>query len=165
LTTSFAAGDAPFKKDFDVRDGTNFADRFLQQSRSAAGGVVIVASPEPSVQAETILVVEDEVLIRFELADYLRSCGYQVIEAVNATEAVSVLQTSRRINLVFSDVQLPGPMNGFGLARWIRANQPQVKVILSSGVARTASQGNFASTSDRWKQSPTTRNGFLSASE
>jgi DNA-binding response OmpR family regulator len=87
---------------------------------------------------ETILIVEDEVLIRFDVADYLRTCGYRVIEAANATEAIAVLQSGRRIDLVFSDVQLPGSMDGFALARWVRAHQPEIKVILTSGVSRSA---------------------------
>jgi CheY-like chemotaxis protein len=85
----------------------------------------------------TILIVEDEVLIRFDVADYLRACGYQVIEAVHATEALAVLQSGRRVDLVFSDVQLPGSMDGFGLARWVRAHRPNIKVILTSGVIRS----------------------------
>jgi CheY-like chemotaxis protein len=88
--------------------------------------------------SETILIVEDEVLIRLDVADYLRGCGYRVIEAGNAPEAIAILQSGRRIDLVFSDVQLPGSMDGFSLARWVRAHQPEVKVILTSGVARSA---------------------------
>jgi CheY-like chemotaxis protein len=95
-------------------------------------------SPQAPSPSETILVVEDEVLIRLELADYLRACGYRVLEAGNAAEAMAVLQTEHRVDLVFSDVQMPGPTDGFGLARWVRANRPGVKVILTSGVARSA---------------------------
>jgi CheY-like chemotaxis protein len=97
-------------------------------------------SPPSSAAAssQTILVVEDEVLIRLELADYLRACGYRVLEASSAEEAMTVMQTEHRVDLVFSDVQMPGPTDGFGLARWIRANRPGVKVILTSGVARSA---------------------------
>ncbi len=88
--------------------------------------------------SETILIVEDEVLIRFDVADYLRGCGYRVIEAGNASEAVAILQSGRRVDLLFSDVQLPGSMDGFALARWVRMHQPEVKVILTSGAARSA---------------------------
>jgi CheY-like chemotaxis protein len=103
--------------------------------------VRIMSSPLPSPippQAETILVVEDQVLIRLEVADYLRECGYRVLEAADASEAIAVMQTDRRIDLVFSDVQMPGPMDGFGLSQWVRTNQPVIKVILTSGVARSA---------------------------
>jgi DNA-binding response OmpR family regulator len=88
--------------------------------------------------SETILIVEDEVLIRLDVADYLRQCGYRVIEAGNASEAMAILQSGQRIDLVFSDVQLPGATDGFALSRWVRTHQPEVKVILTSGVARSA---------------------------
>ncbi|TPG13623.1 response regulator [Sphingomonas oligophenolica] len=91
---------------------------------------------------QCILVVEDEVLIRFVIADYLRDCGYHVMEAADATEAVALLQVEAApIDLVFSDVQMPGEMDGFGLAHWVRANRPGLPVILTSGNARTADLG------------------------
>jgi CheY-like chemotaxis protein len=95
------------------------------------------AGSEPAKIAETVLVVEDEVLIRLVIAEYLRDCGYKVIEAANADEAVLVLQqTERRIDVVFSDVEMPGSMDGFGLAQWVRANRPDIEVILAGSVAR-----------------------------
>lgn len=101
------------------------------------------ASTIPTPQAEspvrTVLVVEDEVLVRLVIADYLRDCGYRVHEAAGAGEAVLILQSPDvSIDIVFSDVQMPGDMDGFGLARWIRANKPGVQVILTSGVERSA---------------------------
>jgi CheY-like chemotaxis protein len=84
------------------------------------------------------LIVEDEILIRMDLADYLRECGFQVIEASNADEAIAVLQSGRQVGMALSDIQMPGSMDGFRLARWIRANRPDTKVILTSGVARSA---------------------------
>ncbi len=86
-----------------------------------------------------MLVVEDEVLIRLVIADYLRECGYRVHEAANAAEAVVVLESPTvTIDIVFSDVQMPGEMDGFGLARWVRVHQPDVRVILTSSVERSA---------------------------
>ncbi|HEV2565683.1 MAG TPA: response regulator [Microvirga sp.] len=88
---------------------------------------------------QTVLVVEDEVLIRLVIADYLRECGYRVHEAVNAEEAVAILQSPEvSVDVVFSDVEMPGSMDGFGLARWIRANKPGTQVILTSGAERSA---------------------------
>jgi len=93
------------------------------------------ASPAP----RTVLVVEDEVLIRLVIADYLRECGYRVHEAANADEAVAVLESPDvTVDVVFSDVIMPGSMDGFGLARWIRANRPKVEVVLTSGIDRSA---------------------------
>jgi CheY-like chemotaxis protein len=92
----------------------------------------------PPKSVQTILVVEDEILIRLDVADYLRQCGYRVLEASSAADAVTVLQTDHDVDVVFSDAQMPGAMDGFGLARWIRANRPDLKVILTSGVVRSA---------------------------
>jgi CheY-like chemotaxis protein len=88
---------------------------------------------------QTVLVVEDEVLIRLVIADYLRECGYRVHEAVSAEEAVVILQSPEvSVDVVFSDVEMSGSMDGFGLARWIRANKPGTQVILTSGAERSA---------------------------
>lgn len=88
---------------------------------------------------KAILVVDDEVLIRFVIADYLRDCGYHVLEAASGDEALELLSSkSVTIDLVFSDVQMPGQTDGFGLARWIRDNRPGIRIVLTSGIARTA---------------------------
>jgi len=89
--------------------------------------------------APTVLVVEDEVLIRLVIADYLRECGYKVHEAVSGEEAIAILQAPEvSIDVVFSDVEMPGDMDGFALARWVRANKPGLQVILTSGAERSA---------------------------
>jgi CheY-like chemotaxis protein len=94
---------------------------------------------QPGTSSQTILIVDDDVLVRLVIADYLRECGYKVCEAANADEAVAMLEAPEvSIDIVFSDVQMPGDMDGFGLARWIRANHPSVRVILTSGVDRSA---------------------------
>src|SRR5437588_12045320 len=86
---------------------------------------------------ETVLVVEDEVLIRMVIAQYLRDCGYRVIEAASADEAVVVLrQAELRIDVVLSDVEMPGSMDGFALARWVRQNREGIAVILVGSPAR-----------------------------
>jgi DNA-binding response OmpR family regulator len=90
--------------------------------------------------APTVLVVEDEVLIRMATAEYLRGCGYRVVEAGSGDEAVAVLETDIRVDVVFTDVTMPGTLNGFGLAQWVRRERPGVRVIVTSGVARTAQE-------------------------
>jgi len=81
---------------------------------------------------ETVLVVEDEVLLRLSIAAYLRDCGYKVIEAADADEAVLVLkQPDLDIDVLFTDVEMTGEMDGFGLAQWTRANRPGLDVILT----------------------------------
>lgn len=85
-----------------------------------------------------ILVVEDEVLIRMVIAEYLRDCGYHVVEAGNGREAISLFEAGLEIDVVFTDVQMPGDTDGFALARWVRSNRVGVKVILTSGVAKAS---------------------------
>jgi len=89
--------------------------------------------------AETILVIEGDILIRMVIAQYLRDCGYRVVEAANADEAILVLkQPDLRIDIAFSDVEMPGSMDGFALAQWIRHNRKDVEVILAGSVSRAA---------------------------
>lgn len=88
--------------------------------------------------ARSVLVVEDEVLIRLAVSDYLRECGYQVIEASNAEEAIRVLQAGIKVDVVFSDVNMPGELDGFGLAQWIRRERSDIRTILASGATRSA---------------------------
>ncbi len=88
---------------------------------------------------ETVLVVENEILIRCVIADYLRTCGYRVIEAAGADEAVVVLSRPEfAVDVVLSNVQMPGSMDGFALRQWVRAQRPEVGVILVGTVARAA---------------------------
>lgn len=96
-------------------------------------------TPQAGASVPTVLVVEDEVLIRLVIADYLRECGYRVHEAVSADEAIAILQSPEvSVDVVFSDVEMHGGMDGFGLARWIRTNKPGMQVILTSGAERSA---------------------------
>ena len=80
-----------------------------------------------------VLVVEDEILIRFMVTDYLRSAGYIVVEAANAAEALEVLTSGERVDIMFTDVQMPGTMDGLMLVRWVYENRPGVKVLVTSG--------------------------------
>ena len=94
---------------------------------------------ESTAAAETVLVVQDEVLIRMVISEYLRDCGYKVIEAANADEAILVLQHKElTIDVVFTDIEMPGSMNGFGLGQWIRANRQGLDVIVVGNPARAA---------------------------
>ncbi len=80
-----------------------------------------------------ILVVEDEVLIRLMVSDELRDAGYDVIEAYNADEALAVLKSPVRVDLIISDVRMPGSLDGLGLLAVVRATFPTLPVILTSG--------------------------------
>jgi DNA-binding NtrC family response regulator len=86
---------------------------------------------------QTILVVDDEVLIRTAISEYLRDCGYKVIEAASVDEAVLVLQQAViTVHIVLSDVEMPGARDGFALAQWVRQHRPTVHVILAGSPAR-----------------------------
>ena len=100
-------------------------------------GRTTVEEPVPA-PPPIVLVVEDDVLVRNLVAAYLRECGFDVIEANGADEAIRVLQAEVQVDILFSDVQMPGSMDGFGLARWVRRERPWLKVILTSGAARPA---------------------------
>lgn len=90
--------------------------------------------PAPS----TILVVEDEVLVRMGVADHLRRRGYRVIEAKTGEEAQAILRAGEVIDLLFSDIDLGAGINGVALARWTRENFRDIPILLTSGVWRTA---------------------------
>jgi CheY-like chemotaxis protein len=82
----------------------------------------------------TVLVVEDEVMVRLPISEYLRDCGYEVVEASDAREAIAAIDDmSGSVQLIFSDVRMPGQMDGFGLARWVSKHHPEIPVILTSG--------------------------------
>jgi CheY-like chemotaxis protein len=88
---------------------------------------------------ETIIVVEDEVLVRTAIAEYLRHCGFRVVEAASADEALIVLsETDIQIDIVFSDIKMPGSMDGFGLAKWVRENKCGLQVILTGNIEKAA---------------------------
>jgi CheY-like chemotaxis protein len=87
----------------------------------------------------TVLVVEDVVLVRMLICEYLRDAGFTVIEAISGDEAIAILGTTLAIDAVFADVVMPNSsIDGIGLARWIRSNKPDVKVVLTSGVTNVA---------------------------
>ena len=86
----------------------------------------------------TVLVVDDEVLVRTVIAEYLRDCGYRVLEAGSADDAVAILGSKLKVDIVFTDLELPGHSSGLELARWIRRRHPDVRVIVTSGVYSSA---------------------------
>lgn len=90
--------------------------------------------PTPEDGKPTILIVEDEAMIRLALSDYLQDCGFTVLDVGNAAEAVAVLEAKTfAIDIVLTDVRMPGEMDGFGLARWIREHRPGLPVLITTG--------------------------------
>ncbi|MEG3089780.1 response regulator [Sphingomonas sp. PB4P5] len=95
-----------------------------------------LASDASSAPTPVILVVEDEWLIRLALVDLLRERGRQVIEATNGAEAIDLIQSGASIDLIFTDVRMPGPVDGLALLNFARHALPGVPVIVSSGHLR-----------------------------
>jgi DNA-binding NtrC family response regulator len=89
--------------------------------------------PSAGANVPTILLVEDEVLIRMATADALRSAGFTVIEAAHADEALSILHASVSVDLVMTDVRMPGSMDGLALSETLRASRPGLKLVIVSG--------------------------------
>ncbi len=92
---------------------------------------VSIDDAEPE-QTYTILVVEDEGLIRQDLANQLRVSGFKTIEADNAEEALSVIMADTHVDLMLLDLRMPGRIDGLELARWTRRRAPQIKVVVVS---------------------------------
>ena len=84
----------------------------------------------------TVLVVEDDLLVQDVTRDELEAAGYQVIVAANADEAIAVLEARQDIHLVFTDVRMPGSMDGAKLAAAVRHRWPPVNIIVTSGTGR-----------------------------
>jgi CheY-like chemotaxis protein len=82
-----------------------------------------------------VLVVEDDTIIRMDAVDLVRAAGYEALEACNADEAIRILEARDDIDLVFTDVQMPGTMDGIKLCHYIRERWPPVKLLVASGVA------------------------------
>lgn len=80
-----------------------------------------------------VRVVEDEALVRIDIADQLSDAGYEVIEAASASEAIEILEKNDTIRLVFTDVDMPGTMDGLALAAAVADRWPPVRIIVTSG--------------------------------
>jgi two-component system, response regulator PdtaR len=81
----------------------------------------------------TVLVVEDEPLILLSIADELREAGFDVLEAQSAADALRLLEANAHIRLIFTDVDMPGSMDGLGLSAVVRERWPPVLIIVTSG--------------------------------
>lgn len=87
------------------------------------------------VQNRTILVAEEDVLVRMSLTDYLRGCGYKVREARSADEAIQLLDDGRiSVDVVISSIELAG--DGFGIAKWLREHRPDLQLHLTGSTKR-----------------------------
>jgi two-component system, response regulator PdtaR len=80
-----------------------------------------------------VLVVDDETFIRMDAVEMLRAAGFDIVEAANAAEAIQILERDPNIQLLFTDINMPGSMDGLKLAAAVRERWPPVKIIATSG--------------------------------
>lgn len=80
-----------------------------------------------------VLVVEDEPLLRMMAVDLVESAGFEAVEATNADEATRILEARTDIRIVFTDIDMPGSMDGLKLAAAIRGRWPPIEIIVTSG--------------------------------
>jgi CheY-like chemotaxis protein len=80
-----------------------------------------------------VLIVEDESLLRMDAADTITAAGFEVVESANADQAIEILEVRRDITVVFTDIQMPGSMDGLKLARAVRGRWPPIKIVATSG--------------------------------
>jgi CheY-like chemotaxis protein len=83
-----------------------------------------------------VLVVEDEFLVRMDAANMIREAGFDVVEVNNADDAIAILEQRKDIRIVFTDIDIPGSMDGLKLAHAIRDRWPPIELILTSGQSR-----------------------------
>src|SRR5579863_3720359 len=80
-----------------------------------------------------VLIVEDELLVRLNAVRTIENAGFKVIEAANADEAIRILESRNDIRVVFTDINMPGSMDGLKLAQAVRGRWPPIKIIVTSG--------------------------------
>src|SRR5450755_3001060 len=80
-----------------------------------------------------VLIVEDDYLLRMNAAEMIATAGFDVVEAGNADQAIVILEARPDIHVVFTDIQMPGSMDGLKLARFVRGRWPPIKIVATSG--------------------------------
>ena len=103
--------------------------------------------PAPKAARPVILIVEDDALVLLDAADMIQSAGYDVLEASNADEAIKILESRSDIEVIFTDIEMPGSMNGLRLAEAVRGRWPPIKIIATSGHFQ---KGNVTLPSGGW---------------
>lgn len=102
-------------------------------------GAPMPKGSEKSACATTVLVVDDEEFLRQMMTEFLKMSGYRVVAAATADEAVAALHTAP-VDVVFTDVRMPGAMDGIGLAQWVRSHRPKIRILMTSGYTARARQ-------------------------
>ena len=100
--------------------------------------MLMSTKPTPSV----VLLLEPEILIRMVVAQYLRECGYSVIEGVSRTDFTTLIESGAQVHIILADVKLSDGSNGFELARTVRQTHPDIDVILTSSIEGKADEAH-----------------------
>jgi PAS domain S-box-containing protein len=116
--------------------GTAFT-LLLPRAQLSGGAETVADATAPQGKGETVLVVEDDATVRLLVVEVLEELGYRYLEAADAREAIPILQSAQRIDLMISDVGLPG-MNGRQLAEMARGVRPALRVLFVTGYAENA---------------------------
>ncbi len=93
---------------------------------------------ESAAEKPVIMVLESDVIVRTEIAEFLRECGYRVIEGVTADDLWIIIDANVKLDIVFSEVNLPGEADGFTVAQRIRQTYPEIDIILTSSIEGAA---------------------------
>jgi CheY-like chemotaxis protein len=88
----------------------------------------------------TVLVVEDELLLKMNVSEELSEAGYDVLNASNADEAIKILEKRNDIHTIFTDINMPGSMDGLKLASAVRHRWPPVNIIITTGRNRPSTE-------------------------
>src|SRR3954469_3392445 len=120
-------------------DGSAGAAPLLHQMMQARRGEPLssnrsqVSMAIGSTAVPNVLIVEDEMVLRMRAVDIVEDAGFRAVEAVNADQAMSILESRSDISLLFTDIQMPGSMDGLKLAHAVHDRWPAIKIILVSG--------------------------------
>ena len=130
--------------DSTVGKGTTMCVYLPRHDRDASPAVEseAEAAADPSGDGEVVLVIDDEPTVRMLIVEVLEQAGYTAIEATDGPSGLRILQAPGRIDLLITDVGLPGGMNGRQIADVARVVRPGLKVLFITGYAETAAVGN-----------------------
>jgi CheY-like chemotaxis protein len=118
-----------------VHDLTHRSSEVSGREQKPLRGTWTIGACEWSVFLVTVLVVEDEPLLRLNISEELREEGYQVVVVANADDAIQVLETRTDIRTIFTDIRMPGSMDGLKLAAAVRNRWPPINIVITTGTA------------------------------
>lgn len=109
---------------------------YASRAEAYEAGQAVLAAIVAKEAAPIVLIVEDDLLIRLHAIDMVESAGYDTLDAGNADEAILILVTRSDIHVVFTDIQMPGSMDGLKLAHYVSDCWPPIRIIVTSGGVR-----------------------------